>query len=67
MENKDIMVILNCHFYKIKTEKNDFLFPKHFVSLNKDGGVVKIKKIGGEIKMFGCKSFMHIWRTGLIL
>jgi hypothetical protein len=27
-----------------------------------DGGVVKRRKNGGgEIKMFGCKSFMHMW------
>jgi hypothetical protein len=61
MENEDVIAILDYNFFKVKAEENDLQLPKNFVSLNRDGGVVKRKKGGGEIKMFGCKSFMHMW------
>ena len=61
IENEDVIAILNYDFFKIKAEKSDLQLPKNFVSLNKDGGVVKKKNGRGEIKMFGCKSFMHMW------
>ena len=48
-------------FFKVKAEENDLQLVKKFVSLNRGSGVVKRKNGGGEIKMFGCKSFMHMW------
>jgi hypothetical protein len=60
MENEDVIAILDYDFFKVKAEENDLQLPKNFVSLNRDGGVVKRKKNGGEIKIFGCKSFMHM-------
>ena len=61
MENEDVIAILDYDFFKVKAEKSDLQLVKNFVSLNRDGGVVKRKMGGGEIKMFGCKSFMHMW------
>jgi hypothetical protein len=61
MENEDVIAILNYDFFKVKVEENDLQLPKSFISLNMDGGVVKRKNGGGEIKMFECKSFMHMW------
>jgi hypothetical protein len=63
MENEDIVAVLDYDFYKAKAEESNFLLPRNFVNLNRDGGVVKRKKGGGEMKMFGCKSFMHMWGT----
>jgi hypothetical protein len=60
MENENIVAILDYNFYKTKVKENNFLFPRNFINLNKDGEVVKRKKGGGEIKMFGCKPFIHM-------
>jgi hypothetical protein len=44
IENEDIVAILDYDFYNAKAEENDFLLPRNFIYLNRDGGVVKRKK-----------------------